>query len=576
MANNWNVTTDDYDLYNPNQGDASLPGSPIMTRSGQIEIDPNFFPMPAPLNPSTMDYDENNTGPTTDFWTDYPIRIDINGDIWYRNQNTGINVRGPAGNSNISFDELTPEQKASLKGADGASGVNGTNGRDGEDGADGLSAYEVWLQDNGWLDHPEEHPLSEFYAFIANYTNNLVIEGIGTGSLILNYRGTHNQANGEGSLAAGDNTIAGGDFTFTAGQGTRAAYDYQVAIGSYNVNKPRNLFEIGKGDANLRSNAFEVDDVGNAVAANNVIDGVGNVLANKVDKEIGKGLSANDFTNAYKSFIDNYTVDTEINSQSTNPVTNAAIATALESISIGSGKPEQSEAESDSLIPFAFLTSPTEGTVNELYYSANFTYNPVRDSIKTDINTQLGSYQNVVALGRGLLAAHGNQAIFGTYNAAAATDRFIVGGGVNAQSRTNLLTLNASGDLVVAGEVTDGNGESISDKQDILILDNAPTYNSTNFVNSGKMYDYLISQGMDPTNGFVKHYTITAMQGQITTLQNAVTALQTQITNLIATLHELTDDTYPNNVYTYGIDNDQFYIKLKETEEPEEEEEEEE
>lgn len=54
------------------------------------------------------------------------------------------------------------------------------------------------------------------------------------------------------------------------------------------------------------------------------------LLADKVDKVSGKGLSTNDFTNAYKSVLDNYTVDSTLDSTSTNPIQNAVVTQALD------------------------------------------------------------------------------------------------------------------------------------------------------------------------------------------------------------------------------------------------------
>lgn len=54
------------------------------------------------------------------------------------------------------------------------------------------------------------------------------------------------------------------------------------------------------------------------------------LLNGKVDKVSGKGLSTNDFTNAYKSILDNYSVDSTLDSTSTNPVQNAVVTQALD------------------------------------------------------------------------------------------------------------------------------------------------------------------------------------------------------------------------------------------------------
>lgn len=53
------------------------------------------------------------------------------------------------------------------------------------------------------------------------------------------------------------------------------------------------------------------------------------LLNEKVDKVSGKGLSTNDFNDTYKDMLDNYEVDSELNSASTNPIQNGAVADAL-------------------------------------------------------------------------------------------------------------------------------------------------------------------------------------------------------------------------------------------------------
>lgn len=53
------------------------------------------------------------------------------------------------------------------------------------------------------------------------------------------------------------------------------------------------------------------------------------LLDAKVDKVLGKGLSTNDFSNAYKDMLDNYTVDSTLNSTSTNPIQNGTVTDAL-------------------------------------------------------------------------------------------------------------------------------------------------------------------------------------------------------------------------------------------------------
>ena len=92
-------------------------------------------------------------------------------------------------------------------------------------------------------------------------------EGLGTTSsgLQSHAEGTNTTASGSSSHAEGRSTIASGGYSHAANYGTKAEYDYQTAIGFYNDNSSRNLFEIGNGDLNTgsRSNAFEVDWFGN-------------------------------------------------------------------------------------------------------------------------------------------------------------------------------------------------------------------------------------------------------------------------------------------------------------------------
>ena len=56
---------------------------------------------------------------------------------------------------------------------------------------------------------------------------------------------------------------------------------------------------------------------------------VDTLLESKVDKVLGKGLSTNDFSNAYKDMLDNYTVDSILDPSSTNPIQNKTVTDAL-------------------------------------------------------------------------------------------------------------------------------------------------------------------------------------------------------------------------------------------------------
>jgi hypothetical protein len=141
------VNTDDYDEFLYGGEPESLPGSPVaIDEQGHLVIPSDGWLVHQSHDPSVMD--PENTGATTDFWSAYPITIDINGNIFYYGENTGINVRGPAGETNIiQWDDLTPEQIELLKGEKGQDGAPGTPGTNGTNGANGKSAYELWLEE---------------------------------------------------------------------------------------------------------------------------------------------------------------------------------------------------------------------------------------------------------------------------------------------------------------------------------------------------------------------------------------------------------------------------------------------
>lgn len=560
MANNWDINTDDYDLYNSQGEPSSLPGSPSIDESGHIQSDEYFFPLSTTPR-STMDQDPNNTGPTNDFWTDYPISIDINGYIFYNGENTGINVRGPAGTTIVRWEDLTPEQIAQLKGADGANGNNGTNGTNGTNGKNGLSAYEEWLVVNGWADDPAQHPITDFYQYIADLSNKIISEGTGNGSIIFNYRGLHGTASGAGSTASGYNTTASGVNSFAAGLNNIAGYNNQFVIGQNNLNNSGNLFEIGNGlNENDRSNAFSVTRGGNIVAAGTITDGTGNTLNNKVDKVTGKQLSTNDFTNAYKSFLDNYTVDTQVLSSSSNPVENRAIYSAIENVRIANGKPTQTSTSENNDFPIFLVADTTSGVLNTAKYSNNITWNPATQTLKVGTT---GTYNNIIALGQGLEASADGQTIFGKYNDSNSNAIFQIGNGINSNNRNNLLTLTST-DLIFDGDIIDGSGNTLSSKQNILTFDSTPTQNSLNPVTSGGIYNYLVTHGINPSGG-LNIPEIAVLQNQVAILQSQVAALQTAVA-AIGNPREITDDTYTSNTYTIGIDKDEFYIKLKQGE----------
>jgi hypothetical protein len=559
-TNNWNVTTDDYDIY-AQGGDTvtTTPGSPVMNEDREIEMDPYYFP--GPRNPSVMDPDPDNTGSTNDFWTHFPIVIDVNGYIFYNNENTGINIRGPAGVSTVHFDELTPAQKESLKGADGRDGSNGTNGVNGENGLDGLDAYHIWLRDNEYTE--DEHPISEFYAYLGGLSNLLLKAGEGTGSLILNYNGNKNSADGAGSLASGFGTQTIGDFSFTTGYHTTAANNYQAVFGKFNNPMTNTILEIGNGNSDQQlSNALWLKNNGDLNVSGTITDGQGNILSNKVDKILGKGLSTNDFDNTYKAFIDNYTVDTSLSTASLNPVQNKVIAEAINNIQINGGRPTQERYFSDEFLGFMHPVSLTDGVVNTINYTDGLKWNPNKNILKLKYNTATGFYS--IALGQGTTANFNNETVIGKYNNSVEGDLFEIGNGASSDNLSNAFRVTQSGDIIAGADVQDGLGNVLRNKQNTLTFDSEPTENSLNIVRSGDLYDYLTTHGINPEGG-LDLPEVDLLKAQVTALTTRVATLEATVAALLNP-REFIDDTYTYNTYLLGVDKGDLYIKLKEDE----------
>lgn len=90
-------------------------------------------------------------------------------------------------------------------------------------------------------------------------------------------------------------------------------------------------------NASIELPALEVDDTLSETSTNPVQNKVITVaLSEKVDKEVGKTLTSNDFTNELKDKLDNIEVganktiiDTELSDTSNNPVQNKVISVAL-------------------------------------------------------------------------------------------------------------------------------------------------------------------------------------------------------------------------------------------------------
>lgn len=575
-SNDFDINTDDYDLYNSQGVPSALPGTPIIDGSGHLEIPRDPYFSPSTLENSTMDKDPRNTGPTTDFWNNYPLTIDINGYIFYYNENTGINIRGPEGAPQyVSFDSLTPEQIATLKGRDGADGVNGRDGTNGTNGTDGLDAYHLWLRDNGYTE--QDHPIEDFYQYLAGYIDIIVKEGTGTGSIVANFNGEENIASGRGSFAAGYGTTAAGELSATFGNHTQtnSMTQGQFVIGRYNKGLPGNAFEIGNGTSvSNRSNCFEITLGGSVFAGGEITDGYNNTLSDKVDKIEGKGLSTYDFTAVYKNFIDNYTIENAVVQSSNNPVTSAGIYYAIEQAKASvASKPTIEAGTADLDFPLiSYIPVGSDQYFERGVKLNSFTYNPDENNVKIGNGISTNSKNNVFGFGIGLDINSNNQVVIGKYNAPSSNDIFQIGWGTAANATANIFSIGKNGNVLAAGEITDGTGNILSHKQDTLSWDSTIVSGGTNPVTSGTIYNALTSVGIYPYD-HIEISGLTNLQQQVNTMSSSLTSLSTRVTTLENTKYEITDDI-TDEVYLIGISNGELYIRLKDEPEPEEEEEE--
>ena len=233
-------------------------------------------------------------------------------------------------------------------------------------------------------------------------------------------------------------------------------------------------------------------------------------------------------------------------------------------------KPNQALTTSNEDLSFFHPSVLSDGTLELAKYTNNLTWNPNKQIFKNTTENIITN-NKVFAFGQGLTSASDYQIIIGKYNEISEDDIFQIGYGASTNSRKNFLHLNKNGDFYVFGDITDGNGNVLDDKQDKLVFDNTIIQNSQNMVNSGTIYDYLVAHGINPDGGL--------NIPEIATLQAAVVIIQNQISTINTTLESIgdpriiEDDSIIGDLYTYGIDNGEFYIKLIEDEDDNEEEE---
>ena len=103
--------------------------------------------------------------------------------------------------------------------------------------------------------------------------------------------------------------------------------------------------------ANIGNTSVDLSNYYTKVQADALLDA-------KVDKVLGKGLSTNDFSNAYKDILDNYTVDSVLDSSSTNPIQNKTITDALNT--------KQPKTLSTPIVVGGVPSTTVEGTLGNL------------------------------------------------------------------------------------------------------------------------------------------------------------------------------------------------------------------
>lgn len=125
-------------------------------------------------------------------------------------------------------------------------------------------------------------------------------------------------ASGKASHAEGIGTVASGDASHAGGIGTIASAEGQTVIGQYNAANNNALFIVGNGGSvENRKNAFMVDKDGNAHSQNGQL-----VTQGEMETAIAKAQLEGS----------GVTIDTELNIESGNPISNKAVSSALEDV----------------------------------------------------------------------------------------------------------------------------------------------------------------------------------------------------------------------------------------------------
>jgi hypothetical protein len=253
-----------------------------------------------------------------------------------------------------------------------------------------------------------------------------------------------------------------------------------------------------------------------------------------------------------------------------NPVTGGAIYNALQDIVTSiTSKPTIESAEANSYIPILSYKPVGQDEYLEKALKLNqVLWNPVQYSLKAGHQSNdTGNNNYDFLFGMGLTASSEHQLIFGKYNNNNANNIFELGYGNSALSKNNVFEVSKDGDVTADGTITDGLGNVLSNKQNLLEYDTIPTYNSQKVMKSGDIYNTLVDVGITPGEGIYIPQ-LNSLQTQINTLDSSLTSVAGRVTNIENTIHEITDDV-TQDVYILGISNGELYIRLKNDPEPE-------
>lgn len=247
-------------------------------------------------------------------------------------------------NSGTYVDSGQPAQGADGKdGKDGADGTPGADGKDGADGADGKSAYQIWLDaGNSGTEEDflaslkgESPDVSEIQVAAENAeataANAKSIAEAVQADLVNYYKKVDTYSKDEV-----DQMISSIPKFSVAVVSALPASDisdttvYLVKSGDETGNLYTEYIYVSGKWEQLGTQSLDLS----GYYTSTQVDGL---MGGKVDKVSGKGLSAEDFTTAYKEKLDSIeagatkiAVDTSLSATSTNPVQNKAIKSALD------------------------------------------------------------------------------------------------------------------------------------------------------------------------------------------------------------------------------------------------------